>query len=57
MFAVFILYDLGSLIQDRALNLMDGTRLLDMKRYEEIKATASLSDNDMTERYFTNMLQ
>ena len=30
---------------------MDGTRLLDMKRYEQTKVSASLLDSDMSERY------
>lgn len=40
-----------SLIQDRSLNLIDGTRLLDMKCYEATKAASNLSDSDMSNRY------
>ena len=38
-----------SLIQDRSLNLMDGTRLLDKKCYEATKASSALSDKEMSE--------
>ena len=40
-----------SLIQDRSLNLMDGTRLLDLERYEAAKQAAGLSDHEMSLRY------
>jgi hypothetical protein len=40
-----------SLIQDRSLNLMDGTRLLGLKRYKATKQAAGLSDQEMSERY------
>ena len=32
-----------NIIQDRSLNLMDGTRLLDLERYEAAKQAAGLS--------------
>ena len=41
---------LHRLIHDRELTLFDGTRLLRHDRYEELKTTEDLTDEDLKDR-------